>query len=343
MRPFGVTVFGALAAISIALPGVAVEKKLYGSLDQWAMLCNSAGIKLQGAQVAKVMLGTPAYFSGLRAGDRVLRCDVADKTMKILFDRAGKHYSVSLPTDSASFQAGLDERAKTPPKVFLGEAEALQKLRDFDVIIFLDCSGSMGEDIKSEQQRKWDWAKTNIRDFSTKYSTVVKRPITLVIFNDKFNIIPNATPADLEKVFEQRGPDGGTDLASPLESVIGERLNALEQRPCVIVVLHDGISDNEQRVQDILQRTAQKVLGANKIFITFIQIGDDTMGTEALKAMEIANVGGKDIVKTELFTDIRKQGLARVIADAIKDHLPKDVAKPAPAALQQPAKTPQAH
>lgn len=332
-------VFGALLFFS-GLPGLG--KQLYGQLDQWAMLCNAAGIKLQGAEVTKVMLGTPAYFSGLRAGDKVVKCDVADKTMKITFDRAGKHYAVSVPTEAASFQTGLDAKAKDTPKVFMGEAEALQKLRAFDVIVFLDCSGSMGEDIKAVNMRKWDWARTNIRDFSAKYNSVVKRPITLVLFNDKFNVIPNAKPEDLERIFDKQQPDGGTDLASPLESIIDQRLSALEQRPAVIVVLHDGISDNEMRVQQILERMAQKVFGPNKIYVTFIQIGDEAMGTQALKAMESANEGGKDVVKTELFQDIKKQGLARVIADAIKDHLPKDLVKPAPAALLQPAKTPQA-
>jgi hypothetical protein len=339
------TVCGALLSLLVLVGGTAggcFAKQLYGELDQWAMLCNAAGIKLQGANVEKVMLGTPAYFSGLRAGDKVLKCDVVDKTMKITFDRAGKHYAVSVPTEAAAFQAGLETKGQKSPKTFVGEAQALQKLRDFDVIVFLDCSGSMGEDIRSERMRKWDWARTNIKNFSAKYNSAVKRPITLVVFNDKFNIIPNARPEDLARVFDQRSPDGGTDLASPLESVIGERLNALEQRPCVIVVLHDGISDNELRVQQILERTAQHVLGANKIFVTFIQIGDDAMGTENLKTMEAANAGGKDIVKTELFQDIEKQGLASVIADAIKDHLPQDVVKPTRAALTQPAKTPRA-
>jgi hypothetical protein len=332
------TVCGVAVALilSTVAAGFAADKKLYGGLDQWAAVCNAAGIKLKGAQIEKVMLGTPAYFTGLRDGDKVLKCDIGDKSMKILFERGGAKYAVVVPTDAAALQPEVAVKVPVHPKFNIGEKEAMQTLRDYDVIIFLDCSGSMGEGIRSENMRKWDWASRNIRDFNGKFNDAVKRNITLVTFNDKFKVMPNCTPADLESVFAHREPEGGTDLAQPLESIIDERLRELEKRPCVIVVLHDGINDNEDRVQRILERTARQLFSPGKIFITFIQIGDDPAGSENLKEMEAVNVGGKELVKAELFDDIRKTGLANVIAQAIHDHVPT----PAPVPVNKPAVKP---
>jgi hypothetical protein len=317
------TICGVAAAL-LLMPSSAVSagKKLYGQLDQWASVCNAAGIKLNGSNVEKVMLGTPAYFSGLRDNDKVLNCDIGEKTLKITFERGGKRYAVSVPTEAAAFQPGIAAVAPARPKFTLGEQQAMQTLREFDVIVFLDCSGSMGEGIRSENKRKWDWAAENIKDFNLKFNDAVKRPITLVTFNDRFRVIPNCTAKDIENVFNQREPEGGTDLAEPLQEILNQRLRDLEKRPCVIVVLHDGISDNEARVQQILERTARTLLSPGKIFITFVQIGDDPAGSENLKEMEAANFGGKDLVKSELFEDIRKVGLAKAVAQAIHDHIP---------------------
>lgn len=338
------TIFGVIALLLLMpLTGLAAGKKLYGQLNQWAALCNAAGIKLNGAQVEKVMLGTPAYFAGLRDNDKVLNCDIGDKSMKITFERGGKRYAVTVPTDASALQPGIGTQAPVRPKFALGEEQAMQSLKDFDVIVFLDCSGSMGEGIQSESMRKWDWAAENIRDFNAKYNDAVKRNITLVTFNDRFEVIPNCTTRDIERVFNKREPEGGTDLAAPLQDIIGQRLRDLKQRPAVIVVLHDGISDNEAEVQAILERTARSLPAPGKIFITFIQIGDDAAGSENLKDMEAANFAGKDLVKAELFQDIRRIGLAKVIAQAIQEHVPTPppvpIAKPAVKSVAAPKRT----
>lgn len=294
------------------------QKVLRGSIDQWASLCNAAGIKLTGANVDKVMLGTPAYFSGLRANDKILNCEVGDSTLKVTFERGGKRFGVTVPTHPAAIQpSGVIAAAKV--RTAVSEAQALDRLKDYDVILFLDCSGSMSDRIASEKNiRKWDWARDRIKEFNSKYNQAASRPITLVLFSDKFTVMPNCTMSDIEKVFADRRPEGGTDLAPPLAEIVSERLLAIKQRPCIIAVLHDGLPSDVDQVEQILQSTANKLLSSERMQITFLQVGDDEAGASAMKVWDRVDAGSKDIVKAELFENVKTEGLARALAQALQ-------------------------
>jgi hypothetical protein len=337
------TIFSAV--LLLVLSSAAGAKKLYGELDQWGAVCNTAGIKLNGAQVEKVMLGTPAYFSGLRDKDTLLDCNVGDQILKITFERGGKRYAVTVPLDPAAIQPGISvDKINLRSKI--SESEALKTLSEFDIVVFMDCSGSMADPIRAESMRKWDWASKNVKEFNAKFNAAAQRKITLVTFSDHFSVMPNVSMADLDAVFGKRQPSGGTDLATPLEAVLDEKLRNIEKRPCVIVILHDGISDNEDKVRQILQRTASKVVRPGKIYVTFIQIGDDSAGSETLREFEDANYGGKNIVSAELFDQMKGDGLAKAIARSL--NIPQKVSPitaitPAtvtpPPAKAMPAKT----
>lgn len=317
LRRLSSFILSLLAVLLFAvIPSPAAKTTLYGKIDEWASLCNAAGIKLNGATVEKVMLGTPAYYSGLRANDKLVNCVVEDKKLKLTFERDGKRYGATIATHPAAM---VPTSSKTTIATSASEQQALNKLKDYDIIIFVDCSGSMNDPIASESLRKWDWARKHIQDFNEKFNATSQRQITLVMFNDKFNVIPHCTMSDLQKVFDRQQPDGGTDLAEPLSTIINERLNDLDKRPCVIVVLHDGVPENEYRVRQVLQRTADKLFSPGKLHITFIQIGDDADGAQALQDWEKSN---ESLVTSELFPEVKNQGLAKSIADAI-DRLKK--------------------
>lgn len=330
-----------LCLLVIASPALAVKhsisKPLQGSVDQWGMLCNAAGIKLAGADIEKVMLGSPAYYSGLRDHDKIIDCEVGDTTLKIRFERKGKQYGVTVATHPTAIKTGgVEPRAhrKSP----LSEAQAFDRLKDCDVVVFLDCSGSMGDGIRSEaNMTKWEWARKHISEFNSRFNQVAHRPITLVTFNDKFEILPNCTMQDLERVFDKRHPEGGTDLAEPLAIVLAARLKDLNKRPCVIAIMHDGITSDESRVEEILKATATaNRLLSPAVHVTFLQIGDDAAGAEAMKNWDDTDIADNDMVKAQLFTDIKAEGLARSIADAIGPVVTVVV----PSAIKKPASKP---
>ncbi len=337
----GLLALALLCLVQNACPVLAVKqgssKTLHGSIDQWGILCNAAGIRLAGARVEKVMLGSPAYYSGLRDNDKIIDCEVGDTTLKVKFERKGKQYGVTVPTHPSAIKTSGVVPAvhrKSP----ISEAQAFDRLKDCDIIVFLDCSGSMGDGIRSEANiTKWEWARKHIREFNDRFNQVAHRPITLVTFNDKFEILPNCSMKDLETVFEKRHPEGGTDLAEPLAMVLATRLKNLNKRPCVIAIMHDGITSDESRVEDILKATAT----ANRmlspaVHVTFLQIGDDAAGADAMKNWDDSDFAGKDMVRAQLFTDIKDEGLARSIADAIEPVATVVI----PSAIKKPASKP---
>jgi hypothetical protein len=309
----------ALIALALASPTTALgakppTKRLTGSIDQWSALCNAAGLRLKGAQVEKVMLGTPAYYSGLRANDKILKCDVGDNSMKVTFEREGKQFGVNIATHPSAIQPGGASAAR-PAAALVSEPEALERLRDCDVVIFIDCSGSMGDKVDNES--KWDWTYRRVQEFNTKYNQVAKRPITIVTFNHDFTIYPKATMKDVEAIFTRQRPAGGTQLAPPLAQIIAERMKTIKERPTVIAVLHDGIADDEAEVVSILERAANQLLHTDNLHVAFLQIGDDAGGASALRKFGNVDMGTQNVVDSHLFDEIKKNGLAPAMAASI--------------------------
>lgn len=317
-----------LVAMSFLLDGIPqahaekTSKKtiLKGNIDQWSSVCNAAGIRLSGGNVDKVMLGTPAYYSGLRANDKILNCDVSEKAIKVTFERGGNRYGVTVPYDPSAIQPDGYKPPKQREEV--SNVQAVERLRDFDVIIFVDCSGSMSDRIASEKNvTKWEWTRNHISDFNKVIADNALRPMTLVMFSDRFQVHQNCTAKDLQDVFSRQRPDGGTELAPPLSQILRERLRKLSERPCVIAVLHDGLANDEPLVEQVLHDASHALL-PGQLFVTFIQIGDDEAGAEAMRQYDNIDTGKKDMVKAQLFDEVRANGLAAALAKAIGPRIP---------------------
>jgi len=72
------------------------------------------------------------------------------------------------------------------------------------------------------------------------------------------------------------------------------------------------------------------------VHVTFLQIGDDAAGADAMKNWDDSDFAGKDMVRAQLFTDIKDEGLARSIADAIEPVATVVI----PSAIKKPASKP---
>lgn len=90
---------GALAAES---SGKGPAVKLQGKLDFLSSALHGAGLVLESktfpSPVVSVRTGSPAYFSGLAANDKVLSCRLEKETLHITFSRNGAIYAARLKT-----------------------------------------------------------------------------------------------------------------------------------------------------------------------------------------------------------------------------------------------------
>jgi hypothetical protein len=111
-------------------------------------------------------------------------------------------------------------------------------------------------------------------------------------------------PKDVEKIFHNIEPNGGTDLYGILKKAIDHHWEQWKKhkKPETILVITDGQPDSEDKVFDLLVHTANSLDDSKQLSITFIQIGSSESAHWFLKKLDngLKKRGAKhDIVDTQ--------------------------------------------
>ncbi len=82
--------------------------KLRGKVDIVASSCSAAGITLSSAVlpagIDKIRLGSPAFYAGLAAGDKILSAQLNNNQLSLLIERHGQKFSAQLSTVPVNLQ-----------------------------------------------------------------------------------------------------------------------------------------------------------------------------------------------------------------------------------------------
>jgi len=228
---------------------------------------------------------------------------------------------------------------------FLNEAESDQILGNYDIVILIDRSGSMDEPIalspipdarlrdfrspwhsdinnlSNSGETKWEWCQSQVTNLSSSIPGKFNKPMPIIPFDNEFNLIRSANITDIERVFREYKPRGGTDLGTPLRKALS--LRALDQaRPLLIAVITDGQYNIGPSVAEIITRAANGITRPGEIVISFLQVGDSDGGFENISHLDnelTYNGACFDIVDATYFIDLKTVGLKRALATAIRD------------------------
>lgn len=178
-------------------------------------------------------------------------------------------------------------------------------LSNHDFIVAIDFSGSMGAIDAGHNKTRIERAKESVIGLVGELARVDNDGIDLITFGGS-NVTVTSGVKDtsgVEAVFERRA-SGGTPTAEALTKAF--EVAGKSDKPDFIVVITDGIPDDEGRVKQVITEQANKQETDEELSVLFIQIGDDPAATKFLTDLDDNLKGAKfDIVdvKTQAEAD----------------------------------------
>lgn len=170
---------------------------------------------------------------------------------------------------------------KMSPEQVLSAAQA----SEYDFIILVDKSGSMGEKSKKmEGKTRWQEAQEFTEGFARFAETVDDDGITVITFSTAPTVYDNVKADKVHEVFTTCQPGGSTNLAPALEEAFKKKFSA--NKKALIMVITDGEANDTSRVKESIIAASNKLSDDSEIGIQFVQIGDDPGAAKFLNDLD---------------------------------------------------------
>ncbi|KAL5637189.1 hypothetical protein ACGC1H_000989 [Rhizoctonia solani] len=182
---------------------------------------------------------------------------------------------------------------------------ALDVLREYDIVFLVDDSGSMAGPRWAEACK----ALAGVAKIASQYDP---DGIDIYFLNSEAGGPQMQTAGDVEKLFQQVQPWGPTPTGRRLDMLLTDYINRIDYaretrgrypKPVNFIVITDGVPTDDPR--EVIIRAARR-LDANNVLLSqmgiqFIQVGDDSKAAKALRELDDklgAKHGIRDMVDT---------------------------------------------
>ena len=175
-------------------------------------------------------------------------------------------------------------------------AHTAATLTEFDFIICIDTSGSMGEPVKAGSTvTRWEAVQESAMAFIRDVAKIDQDGLGLVTFGSKVQAFDGVTPDKAREVFAGTGPRGSTPLAEALTEAL--KLAGKSDKKNFIVVFTDGVPDDKSAAAKVIINQANSQATDDALTFLFIQVGDDASATAYLRHLDDGLTSAKfDIV-----------------------------------------------
>lgn len=169
-------------------------------------------------------------------------------------------------------------------------------LSEYDFIVAIDASGSMGEQDCRGGKSRWDYAQETVVALARDLQALDSDGIDVLFFSGANVQGYTGVAADKVKdIFSTRSPRGSTPLAEALMGCL-EQAGKSDKKD-FILVLTDGVPDDKAAAADVIVRASNKLEKDEDLTILFVQVGHDADATAYLKTLDDDLKGAKfDIV-----------------------------------------------
>ena len=346
---------------SHSLPsGGAKNRLLQGSIDQYGEAKQQAfniglGIiakrdidpKLM-PQIIRVLPASSAEQAGVRAGDRMLKEAIENDVVHLSLQRAGKVIQVSIRTGGAamfdlntstarpltasvgksSFQAGVSGNTlvggATAVKL---KSNVVEQMRDHDVVMILDMSGSM-QTRDCQGLSRWDWVGSQSNELAMAAQQAAS-DLTVMLFSSGYQVMEHASPSLIPMIFQRVRPNGGTMLAPPLNDALTRYFNARQSnpnvKPLIIAIITDGLPNDYQFVSQRIIDAANATKRDGEISITFMLINGMLSGNRQMEMLDSQLNTQRDIVNLVEFDQVLRLGVKEALYEALSGRQLKNV------------------
>lgn len=194
------------------------------------------------------------------------------------------------------------------------------QLQEYDFVIAIDASGSMGETDTANGRSRWDYAQETVTAFARDLGALDSDGIDVVMFSgSNIQSFTGVTADKVKEVFASRSPRGSTPLAEALTESL--KLAGKSDKKDFILVLTDGVPDDKDRAAAVIREASNKQETDDALTILFIQVGRDASATQYLRDLDDNLKGAKfDIVDAKTIEEAEKFATtAELVIAAIND------------------------
>lgn len=180
------------------------------------------------------------------------------------------------------------------------------KLTEYDFVVVIDKSGSMGEPVKAGSSvTRWEAVQESAMTIVRDVEKLDADGLGLVLFSGaSICSFDGVTSANIRGHFADNSPRGSTPLAEALQAAL--ELAGKSDKKDFIIVFTDGVPDDKAAAAKVILDQANSQETDDSLTILFIQVGDDAGATAYLKSLDDDLTGAKfDIVdaKTQAEAD----------------------------------------
>lgn len=200
-------------------------------------------------------------------------------------------------------------------------AAVLATLSEYDFIVVIDTSGSMGEPVKAGSSvTRWQAVQESAMTFIRDLEQIDSDGIGLVTFGgSNIKSFDGVTADKAREAFATISPRGGTPLDEALQAALA--LAGKSDKKDFIIVFTDGVPDDKAAAAKVIVDASQRQETDDALTILFVQVGNDPGATAYLKSLDDDLTGAKfDIVDTKTVAEAEQFATtAELVVAAIND------------------------
>lgn len=197
--------------------------------------------------------------------------------------------------------------------------QQIAQLSEYDFIVCVDASGSMGtEDMKGRS--RWAYMQETAESFVRDMGKLDSDGLGFVVFSgSNIESFDGVTVDKVSEIFKNHFPRGGTPLAEALQAAL--KLAGKSDKKDFIIVFTDGVPDDKDAAARVIRDASNKQETDDALTILFVQVGYDADASRFLKKLDDDLGGCKfDIVDAKTIDEAEKFATtADLIIEAIND------------------------
>ncbi|KAJ7160907.1 hypothetical protein C8R46DRAFT_1105909 [Mycena filopes] len=333
-------------------PSIFVSEPLSSKADeaarQWASNSSSQQLSAEPkVQRRRSLLGVLKHGGRSRSTDTTTRTPVEEDDLL-----APPAYE-AVPKRSW-FTSAKHESSLQKPMRKQSLENALEVLRDYDTVILMDDSSSMQSfGSKKSVITRWEEAGLALAALAETVQTYDEDGMDIHFLNHKGKALNMTSAEKVQDLFNSVTPNGQTLTGKCLDKLLKAYLTKLEGadidaegtprdketneaiKPVNFIVITDGESTDDPKsviVAAGVRLKAMRNLPLTQLGIQFVQVGDDSTATKALKNLddELEKEGIPDIVDTTPYSKLNpltSDGLIKVLLGGINRRVDNEVGK----------------
>lgn len=197
--------------------------------------------------------------------------------------------------------------------------QQIEALKEFNFVLVVDKSGSMGERDMGNKSR-WDYMQETAIGFAREVCEFDSDGIGLILFSGSGVVVnDNCNVDNVKAVFTNNRPSGSTPLHDALSEAF--KLVHKSDKKSFITVFTDGTPDDRKAAADVIRKQSNSQSTDDQCTVLFVQVGRDTAAGAYLKQLDDELTGCKfDIVDAKTIDEVEKfASIPELIYTAISD------------------------